>query len=307
MIKKRIRTSILRVCKICGEEDKQLGLHLRLIHSMKLDEYYLNYIEIGNKSNKCQLVECNNLTKFKSIDLGYSQFCSKSCKSLNNTRKESNIKILKDRNSDPKFKLESSIRCKKMLEILNKDEGFVTRRKVRMKEYANNPEVKSKLSKRFIEMHKNPEFKISFSKSKSLLLSTLHKDPEFKKIHLNNLYKGNRDPSRMNNIRNAYLNKAISKGIKEGIFYIMESEDYIKIGITYFREDLRTLKNRVNEIKPLKISLFKGSISDICELEYNIKVKYEPIKGLEYFGLELKSTILLEIKDPILPYSTQVI
>lgn len=66
-------------CQICGKEYKNiqpLSKHITLVHNMSKETYYNIYLKQPNEGI-CKL--CGNPTHFRSMDKGYTLYCSKTC------------------------------------------------------------------------------------------------------------------------------------------------------------------------------------------------------------------------------------
>jgi hypothetical protein len=74
-------------CKICGETVKILGTHVKHVHKIKSEEYYIKYVDTSENAGKC--VVCGKPTKFGSLNIGYYKACSAKCAQANpETRKK---------------------------------------------------------------------------------------------------------------------------------------------------------------------------------------------------------------------------
>ena len=70
----------LMICAICNrecEDNRALGIHVRLAHSMSAKDYYDKYI---GQPQEC--ITCKKPTKFRSLTAGYSKHCSNRCAQL---------------------------------------------------------------------------------------------------------------------------------------------------------------------------------------------------------------------------------
>ena len=120
-----------RVCEICSKETKKLGTHLRVEHKMTSEEYYNKYLS-EDHGGKCPFKDCNNMRPYRSMEVGYRQFCSKSCASKHNQDqpklkeilRERNKTLMKERHADPEFAKAHSERMSKRLSAMHKDPEF---------------------------------------------------------------------------------------------------------------------------------------------------------------------------------------
>lgn len=74
-------------CGWCDKENltfKTLNFHLHHYHEDRKQEYYDEFMR-KEEDGKC--IECDNPTQFKSLKLGYGQFCSDRCRAIVTRRK----------------------------------------------------------------------------------------------------------------------------------------------------------------------------------------------------------------------------
>lgn len=68
-------------CLICNAEfyHTKLKTHLKEVHDLSVSEYYLKYLLEMDETPKC--LHCGEDSKFLKFSVGYSTYCSKSCRS----------------------------------------------------------------------------------------------------------------------------------------------------------------------------------------------------------------------------------
>jgi hypothetical protein len=206
-----------------------------------------------------------------------------------------------------------SIDCNKETKFRRLDEGYpkTCSNSCARKVNHTDPKYAKIISDRFLDMHKNEEYKISNSILRSNLMKERHKDIKFqemgKRSASETLYKINRSESHIKSRSEIYISKAIEKGVNRAIFYIMKLPSYIKIGICYYEDNLIHFFKRVQRIKPISWEIYVGAIEEVSDFERLIKISYSPTKCTEYFNLDLYEEIKSKIPNTILPYSTLVV
>lgn len=237
-------------CNECNKEFSDLGKHLR-VHGINSKIYYHKYILKTEEIPKCNAPNCFNEVTFRNIIKGYNKTCSRSCGTSFSLIKRFQIESYREKHSN----------------------RMIIQHKIPKNNIANKLRMK--------KLNDNPEFKAALSiRSKKLILE----------VHRDN-----------------FIKKATENGILEGIFYLMKFEDCIKIGVCrYSLNKLSYLNNRVGILKPISYTLYLGNLIEVANYEYKIKTTYLPIKGAEYFPLDMLTIIESEIPKTILPYSTQV-
>lgn len=76
-------------CVICGlefENIRSLSVHIKPIHKISTEEYYLKYINL----QKSECLHCKSKTKFLSLTNGYSKYCCIKCSKLDYYKVQSN-------------------------------------------------------------------------------------------------------------------------------------------------------------------------------------------------------------------------
>lgn len=68
----------LKICKICGEQFKNIGPHMNHKHNITVKEYYDIYFK---KENEDICKNCGNPTNFIDMNRGYSIYCCYKCRS----------------------------------------------------------------------------------------------------------------------------------------------------------------------------------------------------------------------------------
>lgn len=116
--------------------------------------------------------------------------------------------------------------------------------------------------------------------------------------------KLNSDP--MNEMK-SFLNKAKSKSVIEGIFYIMKFTDMIKVGICYCIEGkLDYHSMRMSKNKPISSEVYVGAIYDVALYECEVRMENISIKRMEYFSLDDYDSIKSNIPSNLTYHSTQI-
>ena len=85
-------------CKICDEEIKNIGTHIRVNHHITAKDYYDKYLK---KENDGECLYCGGDTKFLTIDRGYRNYCCKACLYQDPKRLEKTKQTLIERYGDP--------------------------------------------------------------------------------------------------------------------------------------------------------------------------------------------------------------
>lgn len=88
-----------------------------------------------------------------------------------------------------------------------------------------------------------------------------------------------------------FLNNCLRNNISLGIIYLMEIDNNIKIGICAYDEDRIYLKYRISYLKPKNLILYKGLVDIVSDIELDVKIKYDSIKGTEYFSIDNKLSL----------------
>lgn len=81
-------------CLICNAEfyHTKLKTHLKEVHDFSVSDYYLKYVLETDETPKC--LHCGGDSKFLKFSVGYSTYCSKSCRSKH---------TIERLNKDPEF------------------------------------------------------------------------------------------------------------------------------------------------------------------------------------------------------------
>lgn len=157
----------------------------------------------------------------------------------------------------------------------------------KMKGRVISPETRDKMSKSALN-------KIVSDKTK-LIMSIKRK--EHNKTYEGKLSHSLRDKNNLLSLRD--------KGYDLGILYIFNLRDCIKIGaLGYISDNINPLGHKLWKYKPPSWVAYSGSIEDIAEQEFLIKINNTSIKGLEYFDLSIKDKIILELNKSITLHST---
>jgi len=74
-------------CKICNKNSfdnyRKLSYHLRTVHGLTAQEYHDIILKT---SNICNNPDCNNVTKFKNLNIGYLKYCCNKCNTDHNAK-----------------------------------------------------------------------------------------------------------------------------------------------------------------------------------------------------------------------------
>jgi hypothetical protein len=97
------------------------------------------------------------------------------------------------------------------------------------------------------------------------------------------------DPNRMHKIQmNSFISKCTKYNVTTALAYTLIYEDHFKLGICrYVEKDLSHFYKRLHTIGVTSnYILYEGSVKDVANLEYTIKLNYIPFKLSEYFTLD---------------------
>ena len=88
------------VCKICNKEMSvnNTGPHLKKYHDLSIEEYYLKYV-----GEKHYCLTCGKETSFKTLEKGYSKYCTTSCSNKSSASKSKSKKTKLDRYGDENY------------------------------------------------------------------------------------------------------------------------------------------------------------------------------------------------------------
>lgn len=156
-----------------------------------------------------------------------------------------------------------------------------------------------KLTDRNLLNWRHEDYRLSRSITSTNTISNQWKTEEFRKLQAEktklqfsvSTEKGRYHRSLAN--KSSFISIANRNKVDEGYFYIAILIDCIKIGVTI-----------KPEVKPYSygsqlVSIYKGYVEDVAELEFQIKTALEPLKFMEYFRLEEYSKITDLIPESI--------
>lgn len=85
-------------CLVCGElqkSSKGLGHHIKNRHGITSEEYYRKFFLKGTEDGFCK--QCGKPTIFRSIRLGYQEFCGVKCSNINQEKNDKTRAVFKNR------------------------------------------------------------------------------------------------------------------------------------------------------------------------------------------------------------------
>jgi hypothetical protein len=242
-------------------------------------------------NEKCLNKECPNTRIFINKMRGYDKFCSKDCKMKHKGTKECKIcgsNELRLGHHVNKYHTEISLEDYYNIYIKGNINKCVNA------ECNNNT--------KFINLDKGYNLACSISCSK---IHEMNKEEQKDRVRIQlkeqrnkGNFKGDSTETKIKASKMAFKSRYSKFNKTKSFIYICEFSESIKIGITTVPH------RRPKELKPLKYIIYEGTLDEITNLEESIKLKFNPIKGDEYFELNNKDKVYEMIPKELIVYST---